>query len=273
MKDIRQKLDKAVELLKERGVQKAEVGIVLGTGLGGLVHEIRAHETIPYAEIPGFPISTVDTHDGKLIYGKLAGKMVLAMHGRFHYYEGYSMQQITFPLLVMNEFGIGNILISNAAGNLNPEWNKGELMLISDHINLLPENPLRGPNDDILGPRFPDMSRPYDLNMNNKLESIAGKEKISLRKGVYVSVQGPNLETAAEYRYLKIIGADAVGMSTVPEVLVANYLGIPVSAISVLTDDCDPGDLKPINIKEVIEIAGVAEKKLTFLFRELIREL
>lgn len=268
------KINGAVEFIKSQGVQNPEIGIILGTGLGNLfVKKIEHAIEIEYSSIPHFPVSTVEFHKGKLIAGMMAGKQVLAMHGRFHYYEGYSAEQITLPVRVMKELGVKNLLISNAAGNMNLNWQKGELMLLDDHINLQPDNPLRGANIDSQGPRFPDMSQPYDKGLNNVLKKIATEKGITLNEGVYVCVAGPNLETRAEYRFLKIFGADAVGMSTVPEVIVANHVGLPCCAISVLTDDCDPDNLKPANIAEIIEIAGKAEVSLTELYIELIRTL
>ena len=249
------------------------IGIILGTGLGGLVKEIEIIDEISYENIPHFPVSTVESHSGKLIFGKIGGKHVVAMQGRFHYYEGYSLQQVTFPVRVMKMLGIQHLLISNAAGNMNLKWKKGQLMLIDDHINLQPDNPLRGENFEVLGPRFPDMSEPYSKKMNKLLIKIAKEKKIKLNVGVYVAVIGPNLETRAEYRFLNRIGADAVGMSTVPEVLVANHMGLPCCAISVLTDDCDPDNLQPAVISEIIAMAGKAEAKLTELYVELIARL
>jgi purine-nucleoside phosphorylase len=264
-------IKEATDYLKKHGIANPEIGVILGTGLGNLfVKEIKNPIEINYNSIPHFPSSTVEFHKGKLIYGDIQGKKVLAMQGRFHFYEGYSMQQITLPVRVMKILGVEQLLISNAAGNMNLKWKKGDLMLIDDHINLLPDNPLRGPNYEKFGPRFPDMSQPYSARLNKKLVAIAKKEKVKLHKGVYVGVMGPNLETRAEYRFLHRIGADAVGMSTVPEVIVANHMGLPCCAISVLTDDCDPDNLKPANISEIIEIAGKAEKKLTKLYVELI---
>ena len=260
----------AADYIKSRGVEHARIGIVLGTGLGNLALQIDAEQTIDYADIPNFPVSTVESHSGKLIYGNLNGKKVLAMQGRFHYYEGYSGQEITFPIRVMKLLGIEKLLISNAAGTVNPNFKKGELMLIHDHINMLPDNPLRGKNLDELGPRFPDMSQPYNKEMNNLLKGIAKEKGITLHEGVYTPVAGPNLETRAEYRYLRIIGTDAVGMSTVPEVIVANHMEMPCVAISVLTDECDPDNLKPVSIAEILEIAGRAEKDLTMLYVELV---
>lgn len=267
-------ISEAATYIKSRGVLQPEVGVILGTGLGNrFVQEMENTIAIEYNEIPNFPVSTVETHHGKLIYGTVGGKKVLAMQGRFHYYEGYTQQQITLPVRVMKVLGVQYLLISNAAGNMNMQWQKGQLMLLDDHINLLPANPLRGKNLDEFGPRFPDMSCPYDPNLNQRLKQIAKEKNILLNKGVYVVVTGPNLETRAEYRFLRNIGADAVGMSTVPEVIVANHMGLPCCAISVLTDDCDPDNLKPVNIAEIIEIAGKAEVNLTTLYVELIAGL
>lgn len=267
-------ITEATEYIRSKGFTNPEAGVILGTGLGNrFTEQIENPITIPYTEIPHFPQATVEYHHGKLIYGTVAGKKIVAMQGRFHYYEGYSMQQITLPVRVMKMLGIRNLLISNAAGNLNRSWKKGELMLLDDHINLLPENPLRGKNLDTLGPRFPDMSEPYSPVLNNILLSIASKHSIALHQGVYASVAGPNLETRAEYRYLQRIGADTVGMSTIPEVIVSNHMGLPCCAVSVLTDDCDPDNLKAVNLAEIIEVAGQAEPLLTTLFVELIRQL
>jgi purine-nucleoside phosphorylase len=265
---------KAVQqFLNGKGIEAPEVGIILGTGLGGLATHISPIVELDYASIPHFPVSTVETHSGKLIYGMLNGKRVLALKGRFHHYEGYSFQQITFPVRVLKLMGVEVLLISNAAGNMNLNWNKGDLMLVDDHIDLLPGNPLTGKNMDEMGPRFPDMSAPYNNRLNAMLKSIAEKKKMVLRKGVYVAVSGPNLETRAEYRFLRTIGADAVGMSTVPECIVASQIGLPCCAISVLTDNCDPDHLAPVNISEIIAIAGKAEKALTSLYTELIDQL
>jgi purine-nucleoside phosphorylase len=267
-------IQEAGKFIRDHGVDSPEVGVILGTGLGNrFVEEIKNPVTINYNSIPHFPISTVEHHKGRLIYGVVKKKRVLAMQGRFHYYEGYSMQQITLPVRVMKLLGVSNLLISNAAGNMNPKWKKGQLMLIDDHINLLQDNPLRGQNAEIFGPRFPDMSRPYSLKMNKKLMSIAKKRGIRLHVGVYVAVMGPNLETRAEYRFLYGIGADAVGMSTVPEVIVANHMSLPCCAISVLTDDCDPDNLQPVNLRQIVETAGKAERRLTDLYIELISKL
>lgn len=264
----------AADYIRRHGVESPEIGVILGTGLGDLfVKEIKNPIVINYNSIPHFPISTVEYHKGQLIYGDVKGKKILAMRGRFHYYEGYSMQQVTLPIRVMKMLGVETLLISNAAGNMNLKWKKGELMLIDDHINMFPDNPLRGKNNDKLGPRFPDMSQPYSKKLNDRLLKIAKEKKIKLNLGVYVGIAGPNLETRAEYRFLSRIGADVVGMSTVPEVIVANHMSMPCCAISVLTDDCDPDNLKPANIKEIVAVAKKAEKKLTELYVSLIKRL
>lgn len=268
------KIEEAVAFLRSKAVQEPQVGIILGTGLGNrFVREIDAAIVVPYEEIPHFPEATVESHHGKLVYGTIAGKKVIAMQGRFHYYEGYSMDEITLPVRVMKKLGISSLLISNAAGNLNRAWKKGEMMLLDDHINLQPENPLRGRNLNELGPRFPDMSAPYAKRLNEKILAIAKRDEIPLRVGVYASVSGPNLETRAEYRFLQRIGADAVGMSTVPEVIVANHMGLDCCAVSVLTDDCDPHNLKAVSLEEIVAVANDAEPRLTMLFIELIKEL
>jgi purine-nucleoside phosphorylase len=267
-------INEAYNYIRKQGITQPEAGVILGTGLGSLfVKEIQNPVVIEYRNIPHFPVSTVESHQGKLIYGLLQGKQVLAMQGRFHYYEGYSMQQITFPVRVMKMLGVKHLLLSNAAGNMNLNWKKGELMLLDDHINFQPDNPLRGINNDMLGPRFPDMSRPYSKYLNDHLIAIAREQGIKLNIGVYVSVTGPNLETRAEYRFLRNMGADAVGMSTVPEVIVANHMGLPCCAISVLTDDCDPDNLKPVNIAEIIAVAKKSEPVLTTLYKELIARI
>lgn len=267
-------IKEVVAYLERRGIIKPEVGIILGTGLGSqFVKEIKNPVIINYNSIPHFPISTVEFHKGQLIYGELKGKKVLAMQGRFHFYEGYSMQQITLPVRVMKFLGVRHLLMSNAAGSMNLKWKKGDLMLIDDHINFQSDNPLRGENFEKLGPRFPDMSQPYSKKLNKMLLDIAKKNKIKLNQGVYAAVMGPQLETRAEYRFLRMAGADAVGMSTVPEVLVANHMGLPCCAISVLTDDCDPENLKPVSIAEIIAVAGKAEPMVTKLYLALIQAL
>lgn len=266
-----EKIQLTTEYIKRKiGDFQPEVGIILGTGLGGLVDEITVEHNLMYSNIPDFPISTLEFHSGKLIFGTLSGKKVVAMQGRLHYYEGYDMRQITFPVRVMKMLGIKQLLVSNASGALNPEYRKGDLMVIEDHINMQPDNPLRGRNSEVLGPRFPDMSQPYNREMINAAMDIAAKNNITCHKGVYVSVSGPNLETKAEYRFLRTIGGDAVGMSTVPEVIVANHMGLPVFAISVLTDEGFPDTLSPVSLEEIIKIASDAEPRMTQILKELI---
>lgn len=257
--------------LKEKGFSNPEIGIVLGTGLGKLVNHIQIEHEIAYSDIPNFPLSTVEFHSGKLIFGTLEGKKVVVMQGRFHLYEGYSLQEITFPIRILKALGIQKLLISNAAGAVNLNFKKGELMLIEDHINLQGSSPLAFKNVSDFGDRFVDMSEPYDVEMRQKVLNFAKKNNIILNKGVYAAVVGPQLETKAEYRMLKILGADAVGMSSVPEVIVANHLKLPVLAISVLTDECNPDDLKPINIPEIMDLAAKAEPKMILIFKELVR--
>jgi len=267
-------LTEAANNIRGRGVVHPEIAIILGTGLGKkFVSEIQNPLVLGYETIPNFPVSTVESHSGELIYGEIHGKKILAMRGRAHYYEGYSMQQVTLPVRVMKLLGVKYLLISNAAGNLNRDWKNGELMVLDDHINLQTDNPLRGKNLDVLGPRFPDMSQPYARMLNSQLLEIAEQKSIKLHKGVYACVVGPNLETRAEYRFLQRIGADAVGMSTVPEVIVANHMGMPCCAISVLTDDCDPDNLKPASLPEIITIAEKAEPALAALLIELIKRI
>jgi purine-nucleoside phosphorylase len=268
-----QQIQEASDFISAQGVNAPEIGIVLGTGLGQLTEHIEIEVEINYSDIPHFPIATVESHSGKLVFGTLEGKKVLCMQGRFHYYEGYTMQQVTFPIRVMKALGISKLLLSNASGAMNLDFKKGSLMLLDDHINLQPENPLVGENYDALGPRFPDMSAPYNAQLNSALENAAKAEGILLNKGVYVAVTGPNLETRAEYRFLKNIGADIVGMSTVPEVIVANHAGIPCACISVITDECDPENLAPVDIADIIAIAMKAEQKLILLFKSMIRNL
>ncbi|MBQ20430.1 MAG: purine-nucleoside phosphorylase [Flavobacteriales bacterium] len=266
-------LKETLNFIKGQGIENATVGIILGTGLGGLVEKIEIIKEISYDKIPHFPVSTVESHVGKLIYGKINGKTVIAMQGRFHYYEGYDMKQIAYPVKVLKNLGVNFLLISNAAGAVNLAFNKSELMLITDHINMFPSNPLIGKNNNEEGPRFPDMSCAYNKNLNNLIEEIAQEKNITLRKGVYVSVPGPNLETRAEYKMLKLLGADAVGMSTVPEVIAANHLGLPCCAISVLTDECDPENLAPVALEEILAAAAIAEPQLTTLYTALIHRL
>jgi purine-nucleoside phosphorylase len=267
------KVNETVSYLKKQGITDAVVGIVLGTGLGKLVDSMSIEKIISYVDIPNFPISTVEFHKGNLIVGTLGGKKVIAMQGRFHLYEGYSLAEITFPIRVLKFLGIEHLLISNAAGGINPSYKKGELFLLEDHINLQGGSPLAEKGIEDFGPRFVDMIAPYSKSLNTQLKSIAKAKDIILYEGVYAAVIGPQLETRAEYRYLKTMGADAVGMSTVPEVIVANQMGLPCVAISVLTDECDPDNLKPIDIPEIMSLAEKAEPKLVSLFTRLIERL
>lgn len=266
-------LQDTTEYLRKKGFITPEIGIVLGTGLGKLIEEIQNPIIAHYNQIPFFPLATVEFHSGKLIYGTLENKQIVVMQGRFHLYEGYDFIDITYPIRAMHQLGIKKLLISNAAGAINLNFKKGDLMLIEDHINLQGGSPLAFKDVSEFGERFTDMSTPYDSIMQEELIELAKSNAISLHKGVYAAVVGPQLETKAEYRYLKIIGADAVGMSTVPEVIVANHLKLPVVAVSVLTDECDPDNLKPVNIKEIIEVAGKAEPKMITLFKALIKAM
>jgi purine-nucleoside phosphorylase len=271
--DLLQQIKEAKDFLLSKGNMEPETGIVLGTGLHQLLNYVDVRHTIPYTDIPGFPVSTVEFHKGNLIYGSIAGKNVLIMQGRFHAYEGYTMQQIVFPIRVMKLLGIQRLFLSNAAGGINLNFKKGDLALVDDHINLLAGNPLSGKNDYALGSPFPDMSEPYNVQLKNLLQQQANDLGIELKKGVYAAVHGPNLETKAEYRYLKTIGADMVGMSTVPEVIAAVHAHLPCVAVSVITDECDPDNLKPVSIEEIIETAGKADSKLSRLFFETIKEI
>ncbi len=266
-------INETTKYLQDQGIDNPEIGIILGTGLGKLVDEIEVIKEVSYNLIPNFPTATVEFHKGKLIYGTLAGKKVIVMQGRFHLYEGYTLQDVTYPVRVMEKLGIKTLLVSNASGAINLNFKKSELMLILDHINLQGSSPLAFKGVEELGERFTDMSEPYDAQINSTFESIAKANNIKLHKGVYASVVGPQLETRAEYRMLKTIGADAVGMSTVPEIIVANHLKIKVAAVSVLTDECDPDNLKPVDITEIIAMAAKAEPDLILLFKELIKTL
>lgn len=253
--------------------EKPTVGIILGTGLGGLVNEIEISKKVPYTEIPDFPLSTVEGHSGQLIFGTLGGKQVVAMQGRFHYYEGYDMKEVTFPVRVFKMMGISHLFVSNASGGVDPSFEIGDLMILDDHIDLFPESPLRGKNYAELGPRFPDMSQPYDKNLIAKAKEIAGEEGIKVVQGAYAGVTGPALETPAEYRYMYNIGANAVGMSTVPEVLVARHMGIPCFAISIITDLGVEGKIVKVTHEDVQAVAEVAEPKMTRLMGRLIASL
>ena len=265
------KIQETSKFLKDKtGGFTPDLGIILGTGLGGLVDEIETLHTIGYHEIPNFPVSTVKGHDGKLIFGKLSGRNVVALQGRFHYYEGYSMQEVTFPVRVFKALGIGTLILSNASGGLNPDFAVGDIMFIEDHINLMGSNPLIGPNDNKLGPRFPDMSEPYDHSLRNKAEDIARDQGISFRTGVYAAVTGPTFETPAEYKYVRLIGGDAVGMSTVPEVIVARQAGLPCLAFSVISDLGVEGKIVEISHDDVIDAASIAEPKMTNIIKSFI---
>jgi purine-nucleoside phosphorylase len=263
----------AAEVVGRSSATEPEVGLILGTGLGGLAREIAVDAAVGYAEIPGFPLSTVESHAGRLLLGRLGGRAVVAMQGRFHRFEGYDLQQVTFPVRVMHALGARTLIVSNACGGMNPLWAPGDLVLLSDHINLLGDNPLVGPNDDRLGPRFPDMSAPYDPELRALARAVALELGIVLREGVYVAVPGPNLETRAEYRMLRTLGADVVGMSTVPEVIVANHQGMRTLGISIITDQCLPDALEPADIGRIIATAGRAEPALTRLVTTLTERL
>ena len=266
-------VNKACAYIENRLSLRPEIAIILGTGLGNLAQEIEITNEFAYSDIPGFKKSTVEGHSGKLLSGTLAGVPVMAMQGRFHYYEGYSMNEVTFPIRVMKQLGVKTLMVSNAAGGLNPDFIPGDIMLITDHINLFPENPLRGKNDNRFGTRFPDMSNAYDKELIRKAENIAAKHKISLRKGVYVGTQGPTYETLAEYRYFRIIGGDTVGMSTVPEVIVANHAGIACFGISVVGNVGLDANLSSVTHEEVQENTKTAQAKLTLLFGEMVKEI
>lgn len=252
---------------------KPEIGIILGSGLGGLAKEIEVEKEIPYEQIPNFPVSTVEGHNGHLISGKLGGKQVLAMQGRFHYYEGYNMKEVTFPVRVMKKLGIEYLFVSNATGGLNPDFKIGDLMIINDHINMFPEHPLHGKNMAELGPRFPDMSQAYCKELRQKAKFIALKNKIEIKEGVYVGVQGPTFETPAEYKMFRILGGDVVGMSTVPEVIVARHMNMKVFGISIVTDSGVPGEIVEISHEEVQEVAMKSEPFMTQILKQLIEEI
>ncbi|HPD64952.1 MAG TPA: purine-nucleoside phosphorylase [Bacteroidia bacterium] len=268
-----EKIKETVSFIRQQADFQPEYGIILGTGLGGLIKEIDIIKSIDYRTLPHFPVSTVESHAGKLVFGYLEKKRVVVMQGRFHYYEGYSFQEITFPVRVLKLLGIKALIVSNACGSVNPEMKTGELMIIKDHINLLGGNPLRGKNIDELGPRFPDMSEPYKKEFIDLALSISGKLPIKVHCGVYASVQGPNLETPAEYRFLRIIGADVVGMSTVPEVIVARHARLPVFAVSVITDEGFHEENPAVTLQDVLQAAGNAEPYMTQLIKEFISQL
>jgi purine-nucleoside phosphorylase len=268
-----EKIKATATFINDKVKRPIDAGIILGSGLGGLVNEIEIELTIPYSEIPNFPVSTVEGHSGKLIIGKLGGKTVLAMQGRFHYYEGYSMLEVTFPVRVMKMMGINTLFVSNASGGLNPDYKVGDVVIISDHINFFPEHPLRGKNINELGTRFPDMSQSYDQHLRNKAKAIALKNGITVREGVYVGVSGPTFETPAEYLMFRHLGADIVGMSTVPEVIVARHADMTVFGISIVTDSGVPGQIVEISHEEVQEVAMKAEPNMTLILKELVAGL
>jgi purine-nucleoside phosphorylase len=273
MGDLKNKIEDTLKVIRNYTKESYSIGIILGTGLGGLAADIKIEHEIDYTELPHFPLSTVESHKGKLILGCMGEKRVVAMQGRFHYYEGYTMQQITFPVRVMKFLGVKYLLISNACGGMNPDYAKGDIMIMQDHINLIGDNPLIGKNEDELGPRFPDMSEPYSEGLIAMAEQAAGENNIKVQKGVYVALPGPNLETRAEYRFLRKIGADVVGMSTVPENIVANHMGMKVLGISIVTDECIPETLKPVNVSEIIATSMAAEPKMTVIMREVIKKI
>jgi len=263
-------IKKTAEFLSDKTNFNPEIGIILGTGLGGLVNEIDIAHSINYTDIPNFPVSTVEGHSGKLIFGSLGEKKVIALQGRFHFYEGYTMNEVVFPVRVMKLMGIQTLIVSNACGGVNPSFEVGDIMIITDHINLFPTNPLIGPNIEELGPRFPDMSEAYSKNMIEMAEKIAAKNEIHVQKGIYAGLTGPTLETPAEYAYTRAIGADAVGMSTVPEVIAARHMDIPCFGFSVITDLGVPGKIIEVTHEDVQKVAAKAEKKLTVIIKELL---
>lgn len=266
-------IEAAVRAVRARTTLTPDVAIILGTGLGGLADEMDVEARIPYGDVPGFPLSTVESHAGRLLAGTLAGRRVVAMQGRVHLYEGYSPQEIAFPVRVLARLGARTLVVSNACGGMHPLWSPGDLMLIADHINLLGTNPLVGPNDDRLGPRFPDLSEPYDVELRSLARAVALALGVALREGVYVAVTGPNLETRAEYRMLRAFGADVVGMSTVPEVITAAHMGLRVLGLSIITDQCLPDALAPASLEQILAVARAAEPRLTALVRGVIERL
>ncbi|MDG1477240.1 MAG: purine-nucleoside phosphorylase [Vicingaceae bacterium] len=267
------KINKTKQFLETKTQIKPSTGIILGTGLGNLSSEIEIDIAIPYSEIPNFPVSTVEGHNGQLIFGTINNSPVVAMQGRFHYYEGYSLKECTFPIRVMKALGISNLFISNASGGVNPNYEIGDIMLITDHINLFPDNPLRGKNIDELGPRFPDMSEPYSHKLIKDVIKIAANNDIKIQQGVYAGLTGPTFETPSEYKYIQIIGADAVGMSTVPEVIVARHMNLPCMALSIISDLGVDGKIVEISHEEVQEVAKLAEPKMTLIIKELLDEI
>jgi len=273
VEEFRNKRQEALDFLKGQTDERPDYLIILGTGLGNLGDEIDVHDSISYSDIPNFPVSTVESHASKLLFGTLSGKTVVAMQGRFHYYEGYSMQEIAFPIRVIKALSASTLIVSNACGGMNPNFERGDIMLINDHINMFGDNPLIGPNDDELGPRFPDMSDPYTERLRDVAEEVALDNSIKMHEGVYLALSGPTMETKAEYRFLRMIGADVVGMSTVPEVIAAVHMGMEVLGISVITDECFPDALEPVNIEEVVAAAGKAEPKMTQIIMGVLDRL
>lgn len=271
--DLVQRMDEAVSAVRARTDFVPRVGIILGTGLGALADMIDVDTAVPYADVPGFPEPTVETHSGRLVFGSLGGTPVVAMQGRFHRYEGYTLQEVTFPVRVLKALGAGTLVVSNVSGGMNPLWAVGELVLIDDHINLLGDSPLVGPNVDELGPRFPDMSEPYDSGLQEMARAAALEMGLRLNRGVYVAVPGPQLETRAEYRMLRALGADVVGMSTVPEVIVARHMDMRVLGLSIITDACLPDALEPVDVTRIIEAAGAAEPHLTRLIERVVSQI
>jgi purine-nucleoside phosphorylase len=269
----RERIEACAQAVRARFSKPVDVAIILGTGLGALASQMQVDVAIDYRDLPNFPLSTVESHSGRLLCGTLAGRTVIAMQGRFHRYEGYSLQQVTFPVRVLRALGATTLVVSNACGGMHPLWAAGDLMLIADHINLLGDNPLIGPNDDALGPRFPDMSEPYDVELRAIARKVAAARGITLREGVYAAVQGPNLETRAEYRYLRAMGADVVGMSTVPEVIVARHGGMRVLGLSIITDQCLPDALEPASVAQIIAVARNAEPKLSAVVNGVLESM
>jgi purine-nucleoside phosphorylase len=273
VEEFRKKRSEALAFIQEKTDLRPNYMLILGTGLGQLADEMQINAEISYDDIPHFPVSTVESHAGKLLFGTLGGKEVVAMQGRFHYYEGYTMQQIAFPVRVLKENGADTLFVSNACGGMNPNYKRGDIMLIRDHINFLGDNPLIGPNDDELGPRFPDMSDPYTERLREIAQNVALEEAIPMHQGVYIALSGPMLETKSEYRFLRLLGADVVGMSTVPEVIAAVHMGMDVLGVSVITDECFPDSLQPVNIEEILDAAAMAEPKMTKVIIRVLEKL
>lgn len=273
VENFRKNRSEALAFIRKKTDLRPNYMLILGTGLGQLADEMQIETEISYNEIPHFPVSTVESHAGKLLFGTLGGKDVVAMQGRFHYYEGYSMQQIVFPVRVLKENGADTLFVSNACGGMNTNYKRGDIMLIRDHINFLGDNPLIGPNDDALGPRFPDMSDPYTERLREIAQNVALEEAIPMHQGVYIALSGPMLETKSEYRFLRLLGADVVGMSTVPEVIAAVHMGMDVLGVSVITDECFPDSLQPVNIEEILDAAAMAEPKMTKVIIRVLEKL